>query len=59
MTEARTCLGLSLSLAGRISQALVHLKWVESGGDRLSDYYPLAVSEIHRIRASGKKPYYR
>lgn len=54
MTEARTYLGMDLSLAAKKEEALVHLKWVKEYGNRNFVEYPMAVSEISRL--GGETP---
>jgi tetratricopeptide (TPR) repeat protein len=47
--EARTYIGLSLSLQGDQKAALDHLKWVKNHSHKSSIPFALAVSEIERI----------
>lgn len=51
MIVARTFIGMELSLAGRKSEALPHLRWVRDVGKKeLAEYeYLLAISELSRI----------
>ncbi len=48
-TEARTYLGLDLSLKGKPEEALPHLRWVQEHGNPAFVEYPIAVAELERI----------
>ncbi len=42
MTEAHAYIGIDLALSGRRTEALPHLRWVVTSGDRTFTEYPLA-----------------
>lgn len=50
MTEARTYIGLDISLPDHSKDALEHLLWVKANGNREYFEYPLAVEELGRIQ---------
>ena len=54
MTEARTYIGLDLSLSGKVEDALGHLNWVKLNGKKSYSEYRFALSEIARIEAERK-----
>jgi lipoprotein NlpI len=53
MAEARTYIGMELSLSGKREEAVTHLQWVKENGKRTLYEYNLALSELHRIEASA------
>jgi tetratricopeptide (TPR) repeat protein len=53
MTEARTYIGLDLALAGRREEALPHLRWVVSNGERNYTEYPLAKYWLAKLEAGS------
>lgn len=56
MTEARTAIGMNLSMLGRFQEGLVHLNWVVENGTRRLPAYDLATSESKYIEALPKSP---
>jgi len=56
MTEARTYIGLNLSMLGCPQEALVHLNWVAEHGNRDFTEYGLATSESKYIEGLLKSP---
>jgi tetratricopeptide (TPR) repeat protein len=53
LTEAHAYIGLDLSLNGKSKEAMPHLQWVAENGNKNFVEYPLALSEIERIKAKG------
>jgi len=57
LTEAHAYAGLELSLNGKRTEALDHLRWVKEKGNKNFDEYSLALAEIDRLEnASASKP---
>ena len=54
MTEARTYIGLDLSLLGKTDDALAHLNWVKQNGKKSYVEYGFALSELDRIEREQK-----
>jgi len=52
-TEAKTYLGLELSLSGKRAEALEQLQWVKEYGNRNFVEYPMAINEIKRLEANA------
>lgn len=48
-TEARTYIGMDLSLLGKRKEALVHLEWVKENGKQTIYEYALALAELRRL----------
>ena len=51
MTEARAYIGIDLALSGRRQEALEHLRWVVTNGDRTFTEYPLAKSWLTKLES--------
>jgi tetratricopeptide (TPR) repeat protein len=49
MTEARAYIGIDLALSGRQQEALAHLHWVVTSGDRTFTEYPLAQAWLTKL----------
>jgi tetratricopeptide (TPR) repeat protein len=54
MTEARTYIGMNLSMLGRFAEALPYFNWVKENGNRNFSEYELAISESKYIEALPK-----
>jgi hypothetical protein len=50
-TAARTYIGLDLALAADANQALIHLQWVRTNGERNAYEYQLALSKIDQLKS--------
>ncbi len=51
MTEARAYIGIDLALSGKRQEALEHLRWVVTNGDRTFTEYPLAKSWLTKLES--------
>jgi alpha-glucosidase len=56
MTEARSYIGMNLSMLGRFKEALPHFNWVKENGNRDYSEYDLVISESKYIEALPKPP---
>ncbi len=54
MTEARTYIGMNLSLSGKVDEARAHLNWVKDSGKKSYSEYRFALSELERIEKKRK-----
>ena len=55
-TEAHAYVGFKDLIAGRRSQAIIHLRWVKDNGSKGWVEYGMAVAELIRLEAGGEKP---
>ena len=51
MTEAQAYVGIDLALSGRRQEALAHLRWVATNGDRTFTEYPLAKAWLTKLES--------